>query len=389
MKRFKKFNTIGKEELDIATKIIKTGKLSEYLAKEGKFFNGGYYVNKFEKSLQKYFKVNHAIVVNSWTSGLITIIGALGIKKGDEVILSPWTMSACAVAILHWGAVPVFCDIDKETFCIDPEEIKKKITKKTKAIMAIDIFGYPANINEIKNIINKKNIKIISDSAQSIGAKYNKKFAGTVSDIGGFSLNFHKHINTGEGGIIVTNNKKLSENCRMIRNHAEAVNNKKKISNNNYQIGFNFRLTELQAGIGLEQLKKLKLIVKKKQDNAEYLTNKLKKFKGLILPNMKNGITHAYYMYPMRLDTNIIKVEKKKFFELILKEKLPIADKYANISNLLVIKNRIMKNNVFKNIEQLNQKEYLGLKMWAYDFKKNDLDFIISELEDIWKKLKI
>ena len=389
MKRFKKFNTIGKEELDIATKIIKTGKLSEYLAKEGKFFNGGYYVNKFEKSLQKYFKVNHAIVVNSWTSGLITIIGALGIKKGDEVILSPWTMSACAVAILHWGAVPVFCDIDKETFCIDPEEIKKKITKKTKAIMAIDIFGYPANINEIKNIINKKNIKIISDSAQSIGAKYNKKFAGTVSDIGGFSLNFHKHINTGEGGIIVTNNKKLSENCRMIRNHAEAVNNKKKISNNNYQIGFNFRLTELQAGIGLEQLKKLKLIVKKKQDNAEYLTNKLKKFKGLILPNMKNGITHAYYMYPMRLDTNIIKVEKKKFFELILKEKLPIADKYANISNLLVIKNRIMKNNVFKNIEQLNQKEYLGLKMWAYDFKKSDLDFIISKLEDIWKKLKI
>jgi len=389
MKRFKKFNTIGKEELDIATKIIKTGKLSEYLAKEGKFFNGGYYVNKFEKSLQKYFKVNHAIVVNSWTSGLITIIGALGIKKGDEVILSPWTMSACAVAILHWGAVPVFCDIDKETFCIDPEEIKKKITKKTKAIMAIDIFGYPANINAIKNIINKRNIKIISDSAQSIGAKYNKKFAGTVSDIGGFSLNFHKHINTGEGGIIVTNNKKLSENCRMIRNHAEAVNNKKKIINNNYQIGFNFRLTELQAGIGLEQLKKLKLIVKKKQDNAEYLTNKLKKFKGLILPNMKNGITHAYYMYPMRLDTNIIKVEKKKFFELILKEKLPIADKYANISNLLVIKNRIMKNNVFKNIEQLNQKEYLGLKMWAYDFKKNDLDFIISKLEDIWKKLKI
>ena len=389
MKRFKKFNTIGKEELDIATKIIKTGKLSEYLAKEGKFFNGGYYVNKFEKSLQKYFKVNHAIVVNSWTSGLITIIGALGIKKGDEVILSPWTMSACAVAILHWGAVPVFCDIDKETFCIDPEEIKKKITKKTKAVMAIDIFGYPANINEIKNIIKKRNIKIISDSAQSIGAKYNKKFAGTVSDIGGFSLNFHKHINTGEGGIIVTNNKKLSENCRMIRNHAEAVNNKKKISNNNYQIGFNFRLTELQAGIGLEQLKKLKLIVKKKQDNAEYLTNKLKKFKGLILPNMKNGITHAYYMYPMRLDTNIIKVEKKKFFELILKEKLPIADKYANISNLLVIKNRIMKNNVFKNIEQLNQKEYLGLKMWAYDFKKSDLDFIISKLEVIWKKLKI
>ena len=389
MKKFKKFNSIGKEELNIATKIIKIGKLSEFLAKKGKYFNGGYYVKKFEKSVEKKFKVKHAIVVNSWTSGLITIIGALNIKKGDEIILSPWTMSACAAAIIHWGAIPVFCDVEKETFCIDPNEIKKKITKKTKVIMAIDIFGHPANIKKIKKVINKRKIKIISDSAQSIGALYNKKFAGTVSDVGGFSLNYHKHINTGEGGIIVTNNKKISENCRRIRNHAEAIINKKETNKNSNQIGFNFRLTELQAGIGIEQLKKLKSIVKKKQDNANYLTNKLNKLKGLILPKMAKDVTHAYYMYPMRLDTSIVSIDKKKIFKLITKEKLPIADKYANISNLPAIKKKLVKNNIFKNIEQLNNKEYLGLKMWAYDFSKKDMDFIALKMEKIWKKLKI
>jgi len=389
MKKFKKFNSIGREELNIATKIIKSGKLSEFLAKKGKYFNGGYYVKKFEKSIEKHFKVKHAIVVNSWTSGLITIIGALNIKKGDEIILSPWTMSACAAAIIHWGAVPVFCDVEKETFCIDPNEIKKKITKKTKAIMAIDIFGHPANIIKIKKVINKRKIKIISDSAQSIGALYNKKFAGTVSDVGGFSLNYHKHINTGEGGIIVTNNKKISENCRRIRNHAEAIINKKETNKNNNQIGFNFRLTELQAGIGIEQLKKLKSIVKKKQDNANYLTNKLKKLKGLILPKMTKDITHAYYMYPMRLDSRLIRIEKKNIFKLIVKEKLPIADKYANISTLPAIRKKTFKKNNFKNINQLNNKEYLGLKMWAYDFSKKDLDSIALKMEKIWKKLKI
>ena len=116
MKKFKKFNSIGREELNIATKIIKSGKLSEFLAKKGKFFNGGYYVKRFEKSIEKYFKVKHAIVVNSWTSGLITIIGALNIKR-DEVILSPWTMSALRINY-SLGCYSSFCDVEKETFVL-------------------------------------------------------------------------------------------------------------------------------------------------------------------------------------------------------------------------------------------------------------------------------
>ena len=125
--------------------------------------------------------------------------------------------------ILHWNCIPVFVDIDKKTFNYDLKELKKKITSKTVAIIAVDIFGQSENINQIKKIIKKKRIKIISDTAQAIGSKYNNKFSGTVADIGGYSFNYHKHINTGEGGMIVTNNKNLATRCKLIRNHGEAV----------------------------------------------------------------------------------------------------------------------------------------------------------------------
>ena len=217
----KEYKSIGKEELAIATKVIKSGKLSGFLAKEGKDFLGGKYVKKFETDIQKYFKVKYAITVNSWTSGLTTIFGAIGLKKDDQVILSPWTMSACLTSILNYNALPVFCDIDPKNFCIDATKIEKLINKKTKAILVIDIFGHPAEILKINKIAKKYGLVVVSDSAQAIGAKINNKFVGTMADIGGFSLNFHKHINTGEGGIIVTNNKKFAKNCYQIRNHAE------------------------------------------------------------------------------------------------------------------------------------------------------------------------
>ena len=133
--------------------------------------------------------------------------GSLNVEPGDEIIVTPWTMCATATAILHWNCIPVFADIDENTFCIDPQEIKKKITSKTRAIIAVDIFGHPADIDKIKKIIKNKNIKIITDNAQAPFAKYNGKISGTNADIGGFSLNYHKHINTCEGVIIVTNSK--------------------------------------------------------------------------------------------------------------------------------------------------------------------------------------
>ena len=145
-------------------------------------------------------------------------------------------MSACSSAIIHWGCIPVFSDIDEKTFNLDPKKIIKKISKKTKAIMAIDLFGQPCDMNEIRKICNDYNLKFICDSAQSIGIKYKNKYSSTA-DVGGYSLNFHKHINTGEGGIIITNDSKIAKKCQLIKDHAEVTVDSYKTSDLSNMIG--------------------------------------------------------------------------------------------------------------------------------------------------------
>jgi perosamine synthetase len=201
---FKKHQSLGKEEIKSSIRTIKSGVLSGFIASKSSSFYGGNNVKKFEKKIEKYFNVKYAITVNSWTSGLIASIGACSFEPGDEIITSPFTMAAKATSILHWNLIPVFADIDQKNFCLDPALVEKKITKKTRAILLVDINGYPTPIEKFKYLAKKYKLKIIIYAAQSIGAKYKNKFAGTYGDIGGFSLNVHKHINTGEGRISVS-----------------------------------------------------------------------------------------------------------------------------------------------------------------------------------------
>ena len=269
---FKIYNSLGNEELIAAKQVIESGVLSKYLGCWHEDFYGGEKVQEFERECETYFNVKHAITVNSWTSGLVAAIGALDIEPGDEIIVSTWTMCASASAILHWNAIPVFADIENETFNIDPESIKRNISPRTKAIMPIDIFGHPANMEEIQKIADLNDLKIITDSAQSPGASYKNKLAGTLSDIGGFSLNYHKHIHTGEGGILVTNDDEIAERLQLIRNHAEAVIEDKKVTNLSNMLGHNFRLGEIECAMGIEQLKKLSGFIESRQSIAKTLS---------------------------------------------------------------------------------------------------------------------
>jgi perosamine synthetase len=237
---FKRYNTIGSEEKIAANLVVESGILSDYLATWGEKVNGGKKVKEFERACEKYFKVKHAITVNSWTSGLTTAIGALNIEPGDEIIVSPLTMSASATSIIHWNAIPVFVDVEPDYFCIDPDKIEEKISSKTKAILAVDIYGQSADMDKINLIAKDNNLAVISDSAQAPGALYNNKLAGTLSDIGGYSLNRHKHIHTGEGGIIVTDNDHYADQMRLIRNHAESIVEDKKHNSLANMIGYNF-----------------------------------------------------------------------------------------------------------------------------------------------------
>ena len=331
-KKFKKYISIDKKDIDAAIKVLKKGTLSDYLGEKSPKFYGGYYVQKFERFLEKYFRVKHAITTNSWTSGLISAVGAIGTDPGDEIIVTTWTMCASATAILHWNAIPIFADIEKETFNIDPKSIEKNITNRTIAIMAVDIFGHPANMKMIKKIAKKYNLKVITDNAQSIGTYYNKKYSGTLGDIGGFSLNCHKHINTGEGGILVTNNDEYAKRLRLIRNHAEAIvdNSLNNLTPN--MIGYNFRLGEIECAIGIEQIKKLPNLIKKRQKIVERLTAGLTGLKGLQLPFVQSQCTHVYYAYLMILDVKMLNLSKERIAQALDAEGVSgIATKYQNL----------------------------------------------------------
>ena len=402
--KFKKYNSIGMNELVAASKVIKSGNLSGFTAGQDKDFYGGPYVHKFENYLKKFYNVKYAITLNSWTSGLIAAVGALDIEPGDEIITTPWTMCACATAILHWNALPVFADIDKETFCISPESIKKNITKKTKAILAVDIFGISADIKAIKKIIKGKDISIISDSAQTPYFSTGNKLAGTISDIGGFSLNCHKHINTGEGGIVVTNNTKLASRVFKLRNHAEAAVKKNDKINN--MIGYNFRMGEIEAAIGLSQYKKLKKIITSRNKLLNYLAKEINGLDGIKVNTSEKRLNN-YYIFPIVLDLKKLKVTRTKFIKLLNAEGVTgLVEGYANIHQLPLFQKKIAygkkgfpwnlsRNNInYKKgtcpvAEYLHEKSFVGLEVCLYSLTKKDILNISSAFKKIWKYLNI
>lgn len=406
-KKFKPYNSIGKEELVAATEVIQSGVLSQFLGAWHPDFFGGKKVKEFEAKCADYFGVKYAVSVNSWTSGLIAAIGAIGIEPGDEVIVTPWTMSASATAILHWNALPVFADINPKTFNLCPKSVEANITPYTKAIMAVDIFGQSADMEALTNIAKKYNLKIISDTAQSPGALYKNKYAGTLADVGGYSLNYHKHIHTGEGGIIVTNDDEIADRARLIRNHAEVVVDGKNTKNLSNMVGYNFRLGEIESAIGIEQLKKLNGFVKSRQLLANRLTEGIKNLPGLSVPYVMEECSHVYYVYPLVLNVDFLGVSREQIHAALAAEGVPIAKGYQNIHLLPIFQKKLAygskgfpwtsdicrrdidyKKGICPVAENLHDSSYLGLGMCTYDYSEEDIDLIIEAFIKVWRHLK-
>ena len=276
----------------------------------------GEFVRKFEEEFARYIGVKHAIAVNTGTAALHMSIAALNIGPGDEVIVPPFTFIASASSILHNNAIPIFADIDDKSYTLDPNSVRNKITEKTKAIIPVHLAGISADMSELMDIAGDSGIHVIEDAAQSIGTRCNNKKVGSIGHLGCFSFYPSKNITTGEGGMVTTNDDELAEQCRLLRHHGEPewyVYNR---------LGYNYRMTEIQAAIGRVQLKKIESFISVRNKNAKYLSKATSNLKGITPPFVPEYCEPAFNYWIGRLDPDVLGITKTQFLERVPRSKV-------------------------------------------------------------------
>ena len=332
-------------------------------------------LEKFERSFCKYTKSKYAIAVSNGTAALHLSLKALGIKEHDEVIIPDLTFVADASAILASNAKPVIVDINKNNFFLSISNLKKNITKRTKAIIPVHIYGQVCNIAEVLDVARNNNLKIIEDCAHAVGTFYNSKHVGTLGDTGCFSFYPTKNITTAEGGMVTTNSKKIAEKIRQLRSHGMSRSLKSRYSSGYPWIfditepGYNYRLDEIRAALGISQLKRIKKINQLRKNAAFYYNSKLQNIPGIILPDMVNDKTHSYHLYTIRV-TKLFKLSRNQLFKKLKQagirttvywmpiHKYTAFRKFANLSdvkNTSKIYNEILALPLFPSITKKHQ----------------------------------
>jgi perosamine synthetase len=276
--------------------------------KSGMHWTAGPKSNEFEKMISEYVGTKYAVVFNSGTSALHAVLISHGVKRGDEVIVPSFTFIATANAPLFISAKPVFADIEERTFGLDPENVKEKITRKTRAIIPVHYGGCPCLIRELKEIAEDHHIILVEDAAESFGARVYDKKVGTFGDSAMLSFCQNKIITTGDGGAIVTDSNEVYEKLKLTRSHGR-LETQDYFSATEYMdyitLGYNFRMSNITAALGISQLKKADRIIELRRENAKYLTERLENIKEVTVPLPPSDFHHVYQLYTIRVDANV------------------------------------------------------------------------------------
>lgn len=340
-------------------------------------------VTDFEKAVAEYTGAKYAVAVANGTAALHVACLAAGLKKGDEVITTPITFAASANCALYCGATPVFADIEADTYNIDPAEIEKKITERTKAIIAVHFTGQPCKMDEIHAIAKKHNLLVIEDAAHALGADYKGKKIGSISDMTTFSFHPVKHITTGEGGMITTNNKELYERLVLFRSHGITRNEEMMTKNEGgwyyeqLDLGYNYRITDIQCALGISQMKKLDRFVARRREIAARYDKAFAEIENIITPKQEEGCNNSWHLYVIQ----VVNKERKEVFDRLRANNIGV-----NVHYIPVYKHPYYQENGYREVCCKNGEQYyeraISLPMYPL-LSDEEQDYVIEMVKNI------
>lgn len=364
--------TIEEDDIQAVVDVLK----SDYLTT-------GPSITAFEKAVSDYTGAKYAVAISNGTAALHAACFAAGIGEEDEVITTPITFAASANCVLYCGARPVFADVKPDTYNIDPKEIEKKITDKTKAIIAVHFTGQPCEMDEIHAIAKKHNLVVIEDAAHALGADYKGKKIGSVSDMTTFSFHPVKHITTGEGGMILTNNEKLYERLVLFRSHG--ITRDEKLMHRNeggwyyeqLDLGYNYRITDLQCALGLSQMKKLDTFVEKRRELVARYNKAFESIEEIVCPKQVEGCNNSYHLYVIQVPDG----RRKEIFDALREAGIGV-----NVHYIPVYKHPYYQENGYKDVCCQNAEKvyanFISLPLY-YGLSFEEQDYVIEQVKRI------
>lgn len=385
---------VRKEFLPYGTQSIDEKEINEVIdSLKSNWITTGPKMRLFEENFKKYIGSKFAVAVNSGTAALHISTSSINIKPGDEVITTPLTFVASANCVVYRGGTPIFADIKKNTYNIDTEEVKRKITSKTKAIIPVHFAGQPCDMDEISEIAKENDLMVIEDAAHAIDAKYKGKKIGTLSDLTIFSFHPVKNITTAEGGMVTTNDDNLYEKLLMFRTHGiskDAVKRFGKSGGYYYDmqyLGFRYNLSELHAALGIHQLNKLESFQKRRREIVKIYNRELQNINETIIPYVKKDVKHSWHLYVIQLILDKLRVNRDQIFKALREENIGVNVHYIPVHYHSYYRKKFgLKKGILPNVEWLFPR-LLTIPLF-HKMSDNDVYDVINAIEKVIKYYK-